>query len=85
MPESGKVSSVDHDPRHELPSPVLLEVHAVVSKVLNITRKDREIDGLMRTWNEGRTLVDGGSTDVEELLAVSGFKTSTSGYSDTDG
>lgn len=30
LPESGKVSFVDHDPHYKFPSPVLLEVHAVI-------------------------------------------------------
>ena len=84
FPESENVSFVNYDPRYELPSLIFLEIHAVISKVLHMTRKDREIDGLMRAWNEGGTLAEDGSTDIETLLAASDFKARTSGYYHTD-
>lgn len=45
LPGSGKVNFVNYDSRYELPSPVLLEIHAVIARILHMTRKDREIDG----------------------------------------
>lgn len=84
LPEFGKVSFVHHDSRFELPSPVLLEVHASTSRVLHMTRKDCEIDGLMRKWEKTGTLAEHGSIDVEALSAISGFKARTSKYSDDE-
>lgn len=38
----------------------------------------------MKKWNKTGTLAEDGSSDVEALLAISGFKTRTSGYSHAD-
>lgn len=38
----------------------------------------------MKKWNKTGTLAEDGSSDVEAWLAISGFKTRTSGYSYAD-
>lgn len=61
---------INHDARYELPNPILLEVHAIIARILHATGKAEEADKLRRDKDDTGVLASDGSTDVTALLSV---------------
>lgn len=55
---------------HALPSPVLLEAHAVIAEILHASGQGEQIDEILRDWDSIRCLSSDGSTDLERLLSL---------------
>ncbi|KAL1962506.1 hypothetical protein VTN77DRAFT_9627 [Rasamsonia byssochlamydoides] len=70
LPSSGIVAFTNYDPQYELPSPILLEVHAVIARILHATGKGEEADRLLEEKDKIGVLAKDGSTNVRALLSV---------------
>jgi hypothetical protein len=53
---------------HALPSPILLELHATIGRVLHASGLGQVIDKILREREGVRVLAENGSTNVERLL-----------------
>ncbi|KAL1969865.1 hypothetical protein VTN77DRAFT_7374 [Rasamsonia byssochlamydoides] len=57
-----------HGNNCDLPSPVLLDTHAAIAKILHASGKAEDIERILRDREETRCLAPDGSTDIERLL-----------------
>lgn len=70
LPASGLVTFVNHSTSHELPSPALLEFHAIIARILHATGKVEQVDKLQRDKGDVGFLARDVSTDVAALLSA---------------
>ena len=70
LPSSGFVTFVNHNNHHELPSPILLQVHATIARILHATGKAEQADKLLRDKDDIGVLAQDGGTDVAALLSA---------------
>jgi hypothetical protein len=70
LPASGFVTFTNHNTRHELPSPTLLELHAAITKILHATGKADQADMIREDKDNIGVLATDGSTNVAALLSV---------------
>ena len=70
LPPSGSVTFVNHNNHHELPSPILLQVHATIARILHATGKAEQADKLLRDKDDIGVLAKDGGTDVAALLSA---------------
>lgn len=71
LPPSGLVTLTIHNGFHPLSSPLLLELHDSVAKILNATGINEAVQILLREEQETiRGLTSDGSTNIERLLLV---------------
>ncbi|OJJ45716.1 hypothetical protein ASPZODRAFT_133580 [Penicilliopsis zonata CBS 506.65] len=71
LPPSGLVTLVAHDGRDELPSPILLGLHAAIAKILHATGRGETIERLLQDYDDIAVLARNGSTNLNDLLSVS--------------
>ncbi|KAJ5142847.1 uncharacterized protein N7515_001634 [Penicillium bovifimosum] len=73
MPDFTTIAS--HDPQYPAPHSSLLAVHAAIGNILHATGRGELIEKTMQHLrdNGGHVLANDGSTDVEELLSVTGL------------
>ncbi|KAF8449896.1 hypothetical protein BDZ91DRAFT_669441 [Kalaharituber pfeilii] len=69
LPENKRITLQSYS-AHKLPSPILLETHAAVAKVLHLTGMGEHIDRVFREREDLRCLAADGSTDVGRLMLV---------------
>ncbi len=58
----------DHGSRIELPSRELLQLHAAIAKILNMTAAGEIIDRVLRDREDINVLAQDGSTNIEFLM-----------------
>lgn len=70
LPPDRLVTLVTHSGLHSLPSPLLLELHDSVAKILNATGVSEVVEILRDEQETIRGLASNGSTNIERLLLV---------------
>lgn len=70
LPPSRQVTFAPHSGLYPLPSPLLLELHDSVAKILNATGMSEVVDTVRDEQETIRGLASDGSTDIERLLLV---------------
>ncbi|KAJ5617297.1 hypothetical protein N7537_002411 [Penicillium hordei] len=73
LPKSRLVKFRVHKGRRELPDPKLLGIHACIGNFLHMSGQAEIIDKVLEDFEECGGLAPSGSTNIEELLAVSGL------------
>lgn len=68
LPPDRLITFTSHEPRYDLPSPIILEVHAVIARILHATGMGARIEDILREREEMKFLASDGSTDVRSLL-----------------
>ncbi|OJJ42576.1 hypothetical protein ASPZODRAFT_137195 [Penicilliopsis zonata CBS 506.65] len=71
LPTSSKVTLVAHDGRDELPSPILLQLHAAIAKILHATGRADATEKVLRDYDAIEVIARDGSTNLAALLSVS--------------
>lgn len=71
LPEDRIVKFTIHGGHWDLPDPALLKIHASIGRFLNMTGMAEAIDKILEDLGGCGGLAPDGSTNVEELLAVS--------------
>ncbi|OJJ43555.1 hypothetical protein ASPZODRAFT_28222 [Penicilliopsis zonata CBS 506.65] len=74
LPQSRLVTLVAHDGREELPSPILLQLHAAIASILHATGRGEAIEKTFRDYGNIEVLARSGSTDISRLLSVSSLQ-----------
>jgi hypothetical protein len=70
LPANDLVTFTSYDHRYELPSPILLGVHAAIAKILHATGKGEEAERLLDKKDKIGVLASNGSTNVRTLLSL---------------
>lgn len=73
LPRNRYVKFRVHKGSWELPDPKLLEIHAAIGNFLHMSGQAEIIDKLLKDFEECGGLAPSGSTNIEDLLAVSGL------------
>jgi hypothetical protein len=73
LPRNRYVKFRVHRGSWELPDPKLLEIHAAIGNFLHISGQAEIIDKVLKDFEECGGLAPSGSTNIEDLLAVSGL------------
>ena len=68
IPASGHVTFESHSGSHPLPSPLFLEVHAAIARILHATGMGEAIDKSLEERINICCLANNWSTDIERLL-----------------
>ncbi|OJJ45074.1 hypothetical protein ASPZODRAFT_160560 [Penicilliopsis zonata CBS 506.65] len=71
LPKNGIVNLITHDGREELPSPLLLQVHAAIANILHATGRAEAINKALQDYDDISVLARSGATNIARLLAVS--------------
>ena len=71
LPKSRLVKFRVHKGSWELPDPKLLEIHACIGNFLHLSGQAETIDKLLEDFEDCGGLAPNGSTNIEDLLAVS--------------
>lgn len=77
LPSNDMVTFRSHDPRYELPSAVLLGIHATVARILHVTGKGEEAERILREKEDIGVLASDGSTNVSTLLSLTNLSSRT--------
>ncbi|KAJ5585284.1 uncharacterized protein N7459_005084 [Penicillium hispanicum] len=83
LPRSRLVKFRVHKGRWDLPDPKLLEIHACIGKFLHMSGQAEIIDKVLEDFEDCRGLHPSGSTNIEDLLAVSGLSLLPSNINET--
>lgn len=70
LPVANLLTLTAHDGRDALPSPILLEVHASIARILHATGMGELIERILRERDEIGQCAANGSTELERLLVV---------------
>ena len=70
FPPNRLVTLATHSAFDPLPSPLLLELHDSVAKILNATGMSEIVEALREEQETIRGLASNGSTNIERLLLV---------------
>ncbi|KAJ5690435.1 hypothetical protein N7462_004827 [Penicillium macrosclerotiorum] len=73
LPKSRLVKFRVHKGSWELPDPKLLEIHARIGNFLHMSGQAEIIDKVLKDFEDCGGLAPSGSTNIEDLLAVSGL------------
>ncbi|KAJ5756665.1 hypothetical protein N7533_006208 [Penicillium manginii] len=71
LPKNRLVKFRIHKGSWELPDPKLLEIHACIGKFLHLSGQAEIIDKVLKDFEDCGGLAPSGSTNIEDLLAVS--------------
>lgn len=70
LPSSRQITFVSHSGLYSLPSPLLLELHDSVAKILNAIGMSEMVNKVRDEQYSIRGLASDGSTNIERLLLV---------------
>jgi hypothetical protein len=70
LPTSGPVVLVNHNTGYELPDPILLQTHTIITRILHATGKGEEVEKILRDQDKTSVLAKDGSTDISRLLSA---------------
>ncbi|CAG8934761.1 unnamed protein product [Penicillium salamii] len=73
LPKDRLVKFKVHNGSWELPDPKLLEIHACIGNFLHMSGQAEVIDKALKDFEDCGGLAPSGSTNIEDLLAVSGL------------
>lgn len=73
LPEDRTMTLTSYDGRYPLPSPILFDVHAAISNILQATGRGILVSETIGEYRDNDGLEGDGTTDVERLLSVSGL------------
>ena len=70
LPSNRQITFVSHSGLYSLPSPLLLELHDSVAKILNAIGMSEMVNTARNEQDSIRGLASDGSTNIERLLLV---------------
>jgi len=68
LPENRLVTLENHFPAHQLPHPILLQLHAAIAQILHATGMCEYLERIFRGQEELWCLASDGTTDVASRL-----------------
>ncbi|KAB8229459.1 HNH endonuclease signature motif containing protein [Aspergillus alliaceus] len=70
FPQDRIITLKAQDGRYPLPSPILIETHYLIARIINATGRGEVVNDILRDYNETPTLARDGTTDISRLLSV---------------